>query len=74
VDFEQPVRDVNSEVGVDADQVGVEGRVMEFRQGRRLALRLDAIQESRIALRVRLSSRLTDQSGDDSGRGAGAAS
>ena len=32
VDFEQPIGDVNSVIGVDADQMGVEGRVMEFRQ------------------------------------------
>jgi hypothetical protein len=32
VDFEQPVRDVNSVIGVDTDQVGIEGRVMQLRQ------------------------------------------
>ena len=32
VDFEQPVRDMDAEIGIDADQVGVEGRVMELRQ------------------------------------------
>jgi hypothetical protein len=32
MDFEQPIRDVNSEIGVDVDQVGVEGRVMELRR------------------------------------------
>jgi len=31
MDFEEPVRDVNSIIGVDADQVGVEGRMMELR-------------------------------------------
>jgi hypothetical protein len=31
VDFEQPVRDVDAEIGVDPDQVGIEGRVVEFR-------------------------------------------
>ena len=34
VDFEQPVGDVNPVVGVYADQMGVEGRVMEFSQRR----------------------------------------
>jgi hypothetical protein len=32
VDFEQPIGDVNSIIGVDPDQVSVEGRVMELRQ------------------------------------------
>jgi hypothetical protein len=31
VDFEQPVGDVNLVIGIDADQMGVEGRVMELR-------------------------------------------
>jgi hypothetical protein len=31
VDFEQPVRDVNAEIGVDPDQIGIEGRMMDFR-------------------------------------------
>ena len=31
VDFEQPIGDVNSVIGVDADQMGIEGRVMEDR-------------------------------------------
>jgi hypothetical protein len=30
VNFEQPIRDVNSEIGVDPDQVGVEGRMVDF--------------------------------------------
>jgi hypothetical protein len=34
-DFEQPIRDVNSIVGVNADQVGVEGGMMDFASGRR---------------------------------------
>jgi hypothetical protein len=34
-DFEQPIRDVNSIVGVNADQVGVEGGMMDFGSGRR---------------------------------------
>jgi len=35
MDFEQPVRDVNSVIRVDADQVGVEGGVVDFGSGRR---------------------------------------
>jgi hypothetical protein len=35
MDFEQPTRDVNSLIRVDADQVGVEGRVVDFGSGRR---------------------------------------
>ena len=31
VDFEEPVGDANSVIGVDADQVSVEGRMMELR-------------------------------------------
>ena len=31
VDFEQPVRDVDAEIGVDPDQIGIEGRMMDFR-------------------------------------------
>ena len=31
MDFQEPIRDVNSIIGVDADQVGVEGRMMELR-------------------------------------------
>ena len=31
MDFEQPVGDVNSVIGVDADQVGVEGRMVDLR-------------------------------------------
>jgi hypothetical protein len=31
MDFEQPVRDVDAEIRVDPDQVGVEGRMMELR-------------------------------------------
>jgi hypothetical protein len=31
MDFEQPIGDVNSVIGVDADQVGVEGRMMDLR-------------------------------------------
>jgi hypothetical protein len=31
VDFEQPIRDVNSVVGIDADQVGIKGGLMELR-------------------------------------------
>ena len=34
-DFEQPIRDVNSVIKVDADQVGVEGGLMDFGSGRR---------------------------------------
>jgi hypothetical protein len=33
LDFEQPIADVNSVIGFDADQVGIEGHVMELRQG-----------------------------------------
>jgi hypothetical protein len=32
VDFEQPVRDMDAEIWVDPDQVGVEGRMMDFRE------------------------------------------
>jgi hypothetical protein len=35
MDFEQPVRDVNSVIRVDPDQVGVEGGMMDFGSGRR---------------------------------------
>ena len=31
MDFEQPVRDVNSVIRVDADQVGLKGRMMDLR-------------------------------------------
>jgi hypothetical protein len=31
MNFEQRVRDVNSEIGVDPDQVGIEGGMMELR-------------------------------------------
>jgi len=31
VDFEQAVRDMDAEIGVDADQVSIEGRVMDLR-------------------------------------------
>jgi hypothetical protein len=31
VDFEQPVGDMDAEIGVDTNQVGIECRVMEFR-------------------------------------------
>ena len=30
MDFEQPVRDMDAEIGVDPDQVGVEGRMMDL--------------------------------------------
>jgi hypothetical protein len=33
MDFEQPIRDVDSEIGVDPDQVGVEGRMMHLLSG-----------------------------------------
>jgi hypothetical protein len=32
MDFEQPIGKVDSVIGVDADQVGIEGRMMELRQ------------------------------------------
>ena len=32
MDFEQPVRDMDAEIRVDPDQLGVKGRVMELRQ------------------------------------------
>ena len=32
MDFEQPVGNANSVIGVDPDQVSIEGRVMELRQ------------------------------------------
>ena len=35
MDFEQPVRDVNSVIRVGPDQVGVEGGMMDFGSGRR---------------------------------------
>ena len=31
MDFEQPIGDVDSVIGVDADQVAIEGRMMELR-------------------------------------------
>jgi hypothetical protein len=31
MDFEEPVRDVNSVIGVDPDQLSIEGRMMELR-------------------------------------------
>jgi len=31
MNFEQPIGDVNSVIGVDADQMGIEGCVMELR-------------------------------------------
>ena len=31
MDFEQPVGDVNSVIGVDPDQMGIEGRMMDLR-------------------------------------------
>jgi hypothetical protein len=31
VDFEQPVRDMDAEIGVNPDQVGVERYVMDLR-------------------------------------------
>ena len=36
MDFEQRVGDVNLVIGVDADQVGVEGGMMDFGSGRGL--------------------------------------
>ena len=30
VDFEQPVGDVDAEIGVDPDQIGIEGRMVDF--------------------------------------------
>ena len=41
MDFEQPVRDVDAVIGVDADQVGIEGRMMDLRQ--RQAIRDDRL-------------------------------
>jgi len=32
MNFEQPIRDVNSVIGVDADQVGVEGGMVDLRE------------------------------------------
>jgi hypothetical protein len=32
MDFEQAVRDVDTEIGVDPDQLGVKGRMVELRQ------------------------------------------
>jgi hypothetical protein len=34
VDIEQPIRDVNSVIRVDADQVSIKGRMMELISGR----------------------------------------
>jgi hypothetical protein len=31
MDFEQPVRDVDAEIGVDPDQIGIEGRMVYLR-------------------------------------------
>jgi|SRR6516164_1301327 hypothetical protein len=39
--IEQPIRDLNSVIGVDADQVGVESRVMEL--GQRQSVRDDRL-------------------------------
>jgi hypothetical protein len=36
MDFEQTIGDVNLVIGVDADQVGVEGGMMDFGSGRGL--------------------------------------
>jgi hypothetical protein len=33
VDFEQPVRDVDAEIGINPEQIGIEGRVMIFVNG-----------------------------------------
>ena len=41
MDFEQPIGDVNSVIGVDADQVGIEGSMVDFRQ--RQAIRDDRL-------------------------------
>ena len=35
MDFEQTIGDVNLVIGIDADQVGVEGGMMDFGSGRR---------------------------------------
>jgi hypothetical protein len=43
VDFEHPIRDVNSVIGVDADQVSIKGRMMDFRQ--RQAIRDDRLPQ-----------------------------
>jgi hypothetical protein len=32
VDFEQPIGDMNSEICIDADQIGIEGRMVDLRQ------------------------------------------
>ena len=32
MDFEQPVRDMDAETQIDADQMDIEGRVMELRE------------------------------------------
>jgi hypothetical protein len=34
VDFQEPIRDVNSVIGVDPDQVGIEGRRWSFVSGK----------------------------------------
>ena len=48
VDFEQPIGDMYSVIGVDADQVGVEGGMVELRQGQ--AVRYD--RPSKLLVRV----------------------
>jgi len=37
MDFEQPIGDVNSVIGVDADQMRIKGRMVDF--GQRQAIR-----------------------------------
>jgi hypothetical protein len=43
VNFEQPVGDMNSVIGVDTDQMGIEGRVMQLCQ--RQTIRHDRLPE-----------------------------
>jgi hypothetical protein len=34
VDFEQPIRDMDAEIGVDPDELGVKGRMMDLISGK----------------------------------------
>jgi hypothetical protein len=48
VDFEQPIRDMDAEIGVNPDQVSIEGGMMDFRQ--RQAIRDDRL--SKLLVRI----------------------
>ena len=59
MDFEQPFGDVNSIIGVNADQMGVEGRVMELRQ--RQTVRDDRLPQ--LLMRIHYDVRSIEQPG-----------